>query len=129
MDTLFRRNREWRQFSCVHLALAQISEVDDEALMKTSTSYHWDNERIAEIKSLQILSAFSGLARELLEKRQKRLEVPTLRSLAMIYTNRAFSPSGIAYMLYPPRPREFVVGAGALLTTTVLGLAAFISWW
>jgi len=126
VDTLFRRNREWRQFSYSRLALAQISEVDAEALMKTSTSYHSDNERISEIKSLQILSAFSSLARELLEKRQKRLEVPTLRSLAMTYTNRAFSPSGIAYMPYPPRPREFVVGAGALLTITALSLAAFV---
>jgi len=108
------------------LALAQISEVDAEALMKTSTSYHWDNDRIAEIKSLQILSAFSSLARELLEKRQKRLEVPTLKSLAMTYANRAFSPSGIAYVPYPPRPREFVVGAGALLTITFLSLAAFV---
>ncbi|WP_392337599.1 hypothetical protein [Loktanella salsilacus] len=126
MDTLFRRNREWRQFSYSHLALAQISEVDAEALMKTSTSYHWDNDRIAEIKSLQILSAFSSLARELLEKRQKRLEVPTLKSLAMTYANRAFSPSGIAYVPYPPRPRKFVVGAGALLTITALSLAAFV---
>jgi len=40
VDTLFRRNREWQQFSYAHLALAQISEVDAEALMKTSISYH-----------------------------------------------------------------------------------------
>lgn len=129
VDRLFTTTRQWRQFSNAHLELAQISDEEVNALMKTSTSHYWSKEKKAEASALQTLAAFYDPAEKLLLKWQGDLEMPTLRSLSNTYASRTYHPSDIAVQHYPPRSRKAVLTTLGVVAFAILVVCALLTWW
>ncbi len=129
IDQLFRKRSHWRHFSNRSLEIAELSSAEATAIMGPSIPNQSDTASWVEMRSLSTLAAFSETAANLLKKRQKQFEVPTLKSLATTYAARIFHPSGVPRLTIEPKTRNAVY-------TTVLGTAcaalvvsAFITRW
>lgn len=129
VDRLFTTRRQWRRFSNAHLELAQISDEEVRALMKTRTSHYWSKEKKAEASALQTLAAFSDPADKHLAKWQSELEMPTLRSLSSTYATRTYHPSEIAVDHYPPRSSKTVFTTMGIVALALLVVCALLTWW
>ncbi len=129
IDVILTSSRHWRQFSSASLKLAQVSSEEAVALMGASCADVCDREWWVEMRSLSTLAAFSEPARKLHEKRQERLETPTLRSLAATYASQEFHPSGIASKLFTPKSRKAVLSMGLIVTLTIPVVSAVFVWW
>ena len=103
IDHLFPKLAQWRKFSNRYLEIAQLScDEAQEILGESHPDYHSADWRF-EMRSLETLAAFSEPARKLLEVRQEKLEVPSLRSLETTFAARVHHPSGTSDAYYVPK--------------------------